>query len=158
MDMAFIPGTAELPLVRNSFVENIWLMVWIATSGHRASVGEGGLRAGVWPGSFQLCVRTRSLGRVSREEPWAESSVRDPLRQRPAPNQDTGSASETEKETGWQEGDEWLPSNQGRTQGFWRAEVQLTPDLRSRIRRWTTPVVSPPPPADTVPQGSLWGS
>lgn len=71
-------------------------------------------------------MRTRSLGRVSREGLWAESSVRDPLKQRPAHNQDTGSASELEKETGRQEGDEWLPSNQGRTQGAWRAEVQPT--------------------------------
>lgn len=96
-------------------------------------------------------MRTWSLGRISREEPWAESSVRDPLRQRPAPSQDTGSALETEKETGWQEGDEWLPSNQGRTQGFWRAEVQPTPDLRSHIRRWTTPVA----PSRHIPSGLL---
>ena len=90
-------------------------------------------------------MRTRSLGRVSREEPWAESSVRDPLKQRPAHNQDTGSASELEKETGWQKGDEWLPSNQGRTQSIWRAEVQLTPDLRFHIRRWTTLLCLPCP-------------
>ena len=102
-------------------------------------------------------MRTRSLGRVSREEPWAESSVRNPLRQRPVPNQDTGSASETEKETDWQEGDEWLPSNQRRTQGFWRAEVQATPDLRSHIRRWTTPVVSPHPTSRHSSSGVLVG-
>lgn len=65
--VAFIPWVAQFQVVRSSFRENIWLMVWVAVSGCRASVWEGGLSAGVWPGDinyiWELGLRGESAER-----------------------------------------------------------------------------------------------
>ena len=137
--VAFIPWAAQLQVVRSSFRENIWLTVWVAVSGCRASVWEVVFRQACVRGTSNICENSVSevsqqrgaLGRVICEGP-AETETW------PQSGGGGGQCQWQRQETGWQQGDEWLPSSQGRTQEIRRAEVRW-------LRTWGPMLEDAPP-------------
>ena len=159
MDMAFIPGTAELPLVRSSFVEKTFDW-WCELLPLYAELPWGKVVSGqvcdwgaisyVWELSLWGGSAERSLGQSLQ---WGTRWDRDlpPIRTRGRRQR------RRKRQVGKREMSGYLAT---------REEPRAFGELRSRRLRTWGPTLEdgppllclPTPPADTIPQGSLWGS